>query len=340
MATMMKPLKTLPGVITASKWLPPEMCIYGDAGIGKSTFGAASPDPIFVTTEAGVDNLDVARFPVAESLDVFMTQLSMIAHEEHDYKSVVLDTLNGLTQLYLQARQNASGYDFVNFGGHSGWGAIANEIRSDLFPLLHRCKRRGMYVIILAHAGTYTDKTSIDDVVKTGASVNKMVWKAVLGEMDVVGKAEYIYSQKSKMVIRDRKTGSEQERVKASTDEEVVNGVRVKRRRIVFEGGMEVDAKTRIGYELPPEIPLSWDEFASRLGNIGKLVNEIRSLWDYLPADRVSSTLEWLGVSDLEYLTDANRSRLSQLRNRLLELKTESEARQTLPSEEPAASVS
>lgn len=312
------PRKSLPGVITQSAWLPPMICLYGDGGIGKSTFGASASRPVFVTTEAGVDNLDVARFPVAGTLDEFLSNVSHVAAGEHDYGTIVIDTLNGLMHLYHEAKKgllNHNGkpaYDFVGFGGHSGWGAAANDIRSDLFPLLHACKRRDMFVVILAHAGTYTDKTSIDDVIKTGASINKIVWKTVLGEMDVVGKAEYVFSVKSRSgdVIR------------ASTDVDVVNGVRVKQRRIVFEGGMEVDAKTRIGYELPPELPLSWSEFEKHLGNKALVAAEVLDMWEYVEPDKRATTLEWLGVDSVEKLARANRSRLTQLRNRLREIRS------------------
>ncbi len=323
--TLKQPRQTLPGVITKSAWHPPMICLYGDAGIGKSTFGASAPNPIFVTTEAGVENLDVARFPVAETLDAFLANLALVANEEHEHGAVVIDTLNGLMQLYYQAKKIIIGeknkplYDFVGFGGHSGWAAVANDVKIDVFPLLAKCQRRGLYVILLAHAGTYTDKTSIEDVVKTGASINKTVWKAILGEMDVVGKAEYMYSTKSA-------GGKESTKVRASTDVEVIDGVKVKQRRVIFEGGMEVDAKTRVGYELPPEMPLSWEAFESSLGNIQLLASQVRELWKYQPADKQEATLAWLGVKGLDDLVKANRSRLSQLRNRLLDAKTAADA--------------
>lgn len=315
--TLRQPPKTLPGVITRSAWLPPRLCVYGVPGIGKSTLGAGAPNPLFIPTEAGVENLDVARFPVARSLEEFLGNLRLAATGEHDHRAVVVDTLNGLLPLYFHAKKDIPGekgkplYDFVGYGGHSGWSAVARDLSADVFPLLDQCQRRGMYVVLLAHTGDYTRKNPFgDDIVVSAPSIPKQVWKEVHPWLDVIGRADYVYTTRS--------AGT---KAKASTDVEVVDGVKVKVRRLIFAGGVEQDCKTRVGYELPPEMPLSWDVFASHLGNVKALAGEIRDLWACLPADKADATLGWLGVNGLEQLADANRTKLSQLRDRLFELK-------------------
>ena len=334
MTTTKQPLKTLPGVITKSKWLPPRMLVYGSPGIGKSTLGLGAPDPIFIPTEPGVENVDVARFPVAKTLDAFLESVRMVADGEHDYKAVVIDTLNGLMELYYKAKKDIPGepgrdgktrplYDFIGFGGHSGWNGVARDIKADLLEPLEHCQQRGMYVIMLAHTGTHNHKNPLgDDVVKTGPSINKWVWEVIQGWLDVIGRAEYVYSTSR---VTDKLA-------KASTDVEIVDGLRVKQRRLYFDGGLEMDAKARIGYELPPEMSLSWEEFTLRLGNIDKLVEEIRGLLEYIPDDKIPGTLAWLGIPDLDHLKDAPRHTLSQFRNRLLERKGTSPAPPSTPS--------
>lgn len=325
--TLRQPRKTLPGVITRSRWLPPKVCIYGTPGVGKSTFGAGAPSPVFIPTEAGVENLDVARFPVAVTLGDFMKHLEAVATGDHDYGSVVIDTLNGLMDLYYQAKKDIPGeksrplYDFVGFGGYGGWSGVARDIKADFLPLLNECQRRGMFVILLAHTGEYTRNNPLgDNLVVAAPSIPKWVWKELHGDLDVIGRADYVYST--------TRTGASA-KAKASTDEENVDGVKVKVRQLTFDGGVEQDCKARIGYELPPTLPLSWDAFASRLGNVNALAGEVRDLWQYLPADKAGATLQWLGVSGIEQLAEANRSKLSQLRNRLLEAKA------ATPPEEP-----
>ncbi len=46
---------------------PIRTLLYGVEGIGKSTFAANAPSPIFVGAEDGTDHLDVTRFPMPET---------------------------------------------------------------------------------------------------------------------------------------------------------------------------------------------------------------------------------------------------------------------------------
>lgn len=318
-ATLNQPRKTLPGVVTKSKWLPPLTCIFGTPGVGKSTWAAGASNPIFVTTENGVDNLDVARFPKAPTLDTFMANLRMVANDEHDYGAVVIDTLNGLMELYYQAKKNVTGYDFVSYGGHSGWSGVARDVKAELMPLLFKCKERGMYVVLLAHTGEYTRKNPLGpDLLVAAPSIPKWVWKEFLGDLEVIGRADFVYTSEA--------TGKNTGRAKASTEAEVVDGVKVKVRQLNFESGAEQDCKARVGYELPATIPLSWPEFARCLGNVSVLAEEIQSLWKYLPEDSRAKTLTWLKISNLGQLPEARRDMLSVCRNRLLELKAVAEA--------------
>jgi hypothetical protein len=314
--------KTLPGVIYEAQWLPPKMCIYGSPGVGKSSFGYEAPNPIFLPTEAGIENMDVARFPVARTLPEFLRNLNLVADGDHDHKSVVIDTLNGVMELYYAARKGIPGdrgrpqYDFVGYGGSNGWKGVSLELKPELLDPLEKCKRRGMFVILLAHVGTYNSKNPFgDDIVKSGPAVNKNVWEVINEWLDVIGRAEYVYST--------YKSGS---RTKASTDVETIDGIKVKQRRLYFDGGMEVDAKARVGYELPPEMPLSWTAFASHLGNIKILADEVLDLWQYMPDDKHNASLAWLGVRSLNDMAGANRGRLSQIRSRLLALKAKADA--------------
>ena len=48
---------------------PFRVLIHGLEGLGKTTFAAQAPDPIFIQTEDGLGQIDVPRFPLAESFD-------------------------------------------------------------------------------------------------------------------------------------------------------------------------------------------------------------------------------------------------------------------------------
>ena len=57
---------------------PPRIMIYGSEGVGKSTFGASAPSPIFIQTEDGLGELDCNKFPLAHSLLVIGLQLHFL----------------------------------------------------------------------------------------------------------------------------------------------------------------------------------------------------------------------------------------------------------------------
>lgn len=339
-----QPLRSLPGVITRADWHPPMTCIYGGPGVGKSTFAAGADRPIFIPTEPGVDNLDIARFPVAETLGDFLDHLRAVADGDHDYKTVVIDTLNRLMDLYyfaLKDEKSAKGgplYDFVNFGGYNGWSGVARLFKEEVIPLLAKCKARDMYVVLLAHTGEYTRNNPLgDNLLVAAPSIPKWVWKELHGELDVIGRADYVYS--TSRINAGDKADIAKAKAKASTDERIVDGVRVKVRQLTFAGGVEQDCKTRIGYELPSTMPLSWEAFASSLGNLSKVADEVRGLWHLLPADKEAATLDWLEVRDLDSLASAKRSHLSQLRNRLEEMaaRERAEAAAETVNEEPTS---
>ncbi|MGI5998770.1 MAG: AAA family ATPase [Lutispora sp.] len=48
---------------------PPRIVLYGMEGIGKSTFAANFPNPIFVQLEDGLGQIDCAKFPLAATAD-------------------------------------------------------------------------------------------------------------------------------------------------------------------------------------------------------------------------------------------------------------------------------
>ena len=73
--------------------------LYGTHGIGKSTFGAMAEKPIFVPTEDGLADIDCESFPLARSLGEVMAALESLYSGDHDYRTVVIDSLDWLERL-------------------------------------------------------------------------------------------------------------------------------------------------------------------------------------------------------------------------------------------------
>lgn len=73
---------------------PPRMILLGVEKIGKSTFAAGADKPIFIPVklEEGIDALAVPKFPVCHTFDEVTDCLSVLASEDHDFKTVVIDS--------------------------------------------------------------------------------------------------------------------------------------------------------------------------------------------------------------------------------------------------------
>ena len=73
---------------------PYTILIYGPEKVGKSTFAAGAPNPIFLGPEKGTANLDVSRYPEIKSWETLLAGLADLTKSEHDYKTVVIDSLD------------------------------------------------------------------------------------------------------------------------------------------------------------------------------------------------------------------------------------------------------
>ncbi|MEO5355430.1 MAG: ATP-binding protein [Magnetococcus sp. XQGC-1] len=69
------------------------------AGVGKSTFAARSPKPVFIITEDGLGLLQVTSFPQARTFVEVLEALDSLLNEPHDFETVVLDSLDWLEPL-------------------------------------------------------------------------------------------------------------------------------------------------------------------------------------------------------------------------------------------------
>ena len=110
----------------------------GSAGIGKTTMGATFPAPIFIQTEDGLGKIDVPNFPLAKSFDDVMGALHALLNEDHDYKSVIVDSIDWLQMLiYKHTCQKAGQQSIESFGYGKGYTEALTYWR-DYIDLLNR----------------------------------------------------------------------------------------------------------------------------------------------------------------------------------------------------------
>lgn len=131
---------------------PPRAVIYGTHGVGKSSFAAQAPNPVFIQTEEGLDALDVTAFPLARSYEEVMEAIQSLYSEDHEFKTVVLDSADWLEKLiFKQVAVNNKVANIEDIGYGKGYGFAVDLWHNIIegFDLLRN--EKGMCVIMLAH---------------------------------------------------------------------------------------------------------------------------------------------------------------------------------------------
>ena len=110
---------TLKNILSGKAAHPRRILLYGTAGVGKSSWAATAPKPVFVPTEDGLGDIGCDRFPVLGSLDEVMRDLASLYEEEHDYRTVVVDSADWLERLIhaeVCTKRGVSSIEDIGYG--------------------------------------------------------------------------------------------------------------------------------------------------------------------------------------------------------------------------------
>lgn len=222
---------------------PIRTLLYGVEGVGKTTFGSKAPAPIFVGAEDGTSHLDVTRFPMPETWGEVLEAVRTLTKEQHDFQTVVFDTLDWLEPMIWRMMCERDGAENIEaYGFGKGYIAALDEWRIFLAALDRLREAKGMHVILLAHSwikpfknpeGNDYDRYELKLHAKAGGLLKE--WS------DVVLFANHeIYAEKDKQTKRAK-------------------GVSTGERLIYTTRTAAYDAKNR--FDLPESMALDWDEF-------------------------------------------------------------------------------
>lgn len=140
-------------IITGKISKPRRALLYGVQGIGKSTWAARAPSPIFIQTEDGLGEIGAPRFPVATTFEEALQAVSDLCSEDHDFKTVVVDTLDWLERLiWSHVCQEHRKDNIEDFGYGKGYQFAIKHWRDFLDGLNWLRNEKGMHVILLAHS--------------------------------------------------------------------------------------------------------------------------------------------------------------------------------------------
>lgn len=143
---------------------PSILTITGDAGTGKTTLANTFPNPVFIRVEDGLQAIDEDKrpmaFPKIDSVEQLMDQLKTLVTEEHDFKTVVIDSVSQLEQLFTDYiiandHKNPKSLNQAMGGYGNGRQAVAN-LHGRVRKAAQILNDKGLFVVFIAHSDVST----------------------------------------------------------------------------------------------------------------------------------------------------------------------------------------
>lgn len=238
---------------------PPMMMLYAVHGIGKTTLGAESPDCIFLQTEDGLGLLDPPTLGMHRTFDEVIESIGSLYNDEHNYKTLVVDSLGHLEPLIWEATCRDNGWKTIE-DLDFGKGYVAADDHWKLFRqgLNDLRSERGMSIILLAHQSIQKfdppDNPSYERYIP---KLHKRASAILQETSDAVLFANYRVSTVES---------------KPGHGKKVTRGVGGEDRIIYTEERPSHVAKNR--FNMPPMIPLSWESVAEHVPFFNQTINQ------------------------------------------------------------------
>lgn len=129
-----------------------KVVVYGPEGIGKSTFAAQFPEPLFIDTEGSTDNMDVSRLDKPSSYTMLKNEIAWVKANPTVCKTLVIDTIDWAESLVIAdvcAQHGKKGIE--DFGWGNGYTYTKEEM-GRLLNQLGELVDLGINVVLTAHA--------------------------------------------------------------------------------------------------------------------------------------------------------------------------------------------
>jgi hypothetical protein len=226
---------------------PPIMLLYGSSGIGKSSFAASAPNPIFIRTEDGLGALEVDTFPEATNLQDVTDALAAL-YEPNEYKTVVIDSLSQLEPMILERVAQDHGKSSPADLGYGKEFLFALDYWREIIAACKGLANQGKNIVLIAHAEVVTFQSpETDPYDRFQPRLHKRAFAYVAEQSDIVAFASYPVH------------------VRKGSDDKKGRGIATGERQLALVERPSMVAKNR--YSMPETVSLLWDAVAEHLPN-------------------------------------------------------------------------
>lgn len=146
------PSMSLDSIVTGRQAKPVRITLFGVDGIGKTTFAAQAPSPVFIAAEDGLGALEVARFPTPTKWTEIFEAIKVLYAEEHGFQTLVLDSADWAESLCLATVAAENGVTYIDQVPYGKGYKMARDKYAELLRGLDALWMRGMNIIVIAHS--------------------------------------------------------------------------------------------------------------------------------------------------------------------------------------------
>lgn len=162
-----------------------KVVVYGPEGIGKSTFAARFPRPLFIDTEGSTKQMDIQRFDKPTSWAMLNSQVQYVKQNPTVCGTLVIDTIDWAEQLCVREICDTYSKKGIEDFGYGNGYVYEKEAFGKFLNSLEEIVERGIHVVLTAHAqlrkfeqpdelGAY-DRWELKLGKKTGSQISPLV---------------------------------------------------------------------------------------------------------------------------------------------------------------------